>query len=92
MRAAPAREHGGEVSGIHNLDSGAQRAEARGANLSEFDLKKGVWTVPAERMKGRNRASCPVAGARRRDSEGNDAPRGKVRWGSFSPAKEPAAR
>jgi integrase len=31
----------------------ARTAEVLGAEWSEFDLEAGVWTVPAERMKGR---------------------------------------
>lgn len=38
----------------------ARSAEARGANRSEFDLKKGVWTIPAERMKGRVAHRVPL--------------------------------
>jgi integrase len=33
--------------------TGARTAEVLGAEWSEFDLEAGVWTVPAERMKGR---------------------------------------
>lgn len=32
--------------------TGARSIEARGARWEELDLKEGVWTVPAERMKG----------------------------------------
>ena len=34
------------------IHTGARSIEARGARWNELDLKEGVWTVPAERMKG----------------------------------------
>ena len=35
------------------IQSGVRSKEGRGAHIDEFDLEKGVWTIPAERMKGR---------------------------------------
>ena len=32
--------------------TGLRREEATGARWEEFDLDKGIWTIPAERMKG----------------------------------------
>lgn len=34
------------------IHTGARSIEARGARWDELDLKEGIWTVPAERMKG----------------------------------------
>jgi integrase len=31
----------------------ARSGEARGAKFDEFDLREGIWTVPAERMKSK---------------------------------------
>jgi integrase len=35
--------------------------EARGAKLSEFDLDKGIWTIPAERMKMGKEHTIPLS-------------------------------
>lgn len=35
------------------IHTGARSGEARGAKWDEFDFKEAVWTVPAERMKGK---------------------------------------
>ncbi|SEH12492.1 Integrase [Sphingopyxis sp. YR583] len=41
----------------------ARSGEVRGARWEEFDLDAAVWTVPAERMKGRRRHRVPLAPA-----------------------------
>ncbi|GAA6161851.1 site-specific integrase [Ruegeria sp. HU-ET01832] len=40
----------------------ARSGEIRGAVWSEFDLDKGLWIVPAERMKMRNEHRIPLTG------------------------------
>lgn len=39
----------------------ARSGEVRGARWDEFDLKKGVWTVPAERMKAGREHRVPLS-------------------------------
>ncbi len=40
----------------------ARSGEARGATWAEIDLGAGLWTVPAERMKGRKEHVVPLSG------------------------------
>lgn len=39
----------------------ARSGEARGATWDEIDLKAGLWTVPAERMKGKRDHKAPLS-------------------------------
>ena len=39
----------------------ARTGEVIGAKWSEIDLKAGVWTVPAERMKGSKEHQVPLS-------------------------------
>jgi integrase len=41
----------------------ARSGEARGARWSEIDRRKGVWTVPAEKMKAKAEHRVPLTGA-----------------------------
>lgn len=41
----------------------SRSGEVRGANWSEIDLKKAVWTIPAERMKAGKQHRVPLSGA-----------------------------
>lgn len=36
-------------------------AEVLHATLDEFDLKEGIWSIPARRMKGRERHNIPLS-------------------------------
>jgi integrase len=41
------------------IQSGVRSREARGAHLDEFDLEKMIWTIPADRMKGKKGKKKP---------------------------------
>jgi integrase len=41
------------------LLTGLRKNEVAGARWSEFDLKKGLWTIPADRMKAKNDEARP---------------------------------
>ena len=43
------------------IQSGVRSKEARGAHIDEFDLEKEIWTIPAERMKGKKGKKKPHA-------------------------------
>ncbi len=43
----------------------ARSGEAMGARWSEFDLERGVWTVPRERMKAGREHRVPISGRAR---------------------------
>ena len=43
------------------IQSGVRSNEARGAHIEEFDFDKGIWTIPAERMKGKKGKRKPHA-------------------------------
>jgi integrase len=74
----------------------ARTNEVIGARWGEFDLKTGIWTVPAERMKGRREHRVPLSGRALEilrglpEERGNDfvfiAPRGPRLSGMSMPA------
>nr|WP_258181218.1 tyrosine-type recombinase/integrase [Burkholderia multivorans] len=41
----------------------ARSGEARGARWSEIDLKRGIWSIPAERMKAKKEHRVPLSSA-----------------------------
>ncbi|KVQ01859.1 integrase [Burkholderia ubonensis] len=41
----------------------ARSGEARGARWSEIDLKRGIWSIPSERMKAKKEHRVPLAPA-----------------------------
>ena len=45
------------------LLTAARSGEVRGATWAEFDLAKGLWTVPADRMKARKEHRVPLSTA-----------------------------
>jgi integrase len=42
------------------IRTGVRKSEATDARFSEFDFAKGVWTIPAERMKSRREHTVPL--------------------------------
>ena len=74
-RALPVSEAGAFMARLRAADGMGARAlefailtaarsgEVRGATWAEFDLKAGVWTVPASRMKAGKEHRVPLSGA-----------------------------
>ncbi|RLC17400.1 MAG: integrase, partial [Deltaproteobacteria bacterium] len=56
------KQTGTSARALHlGILTAARPGEIRGAVWDEFDLETGVWTVPAERMKGRKEHRVPLS-------------------------------
>lgn len=60
------RETWGRLALETAILTAARSGEIRGATWNEVDLEKGLWTIPAERMKGGREHVVPLSAAARR--------------------------